>query len=193
MSTASPTDARAAPPPTRPRLLDYALICVGVSLSAVLAEFAEVTASVSDTSPSLLIQVFLKTFAFQLFLPVGIILFWPVFFGTQRVFGRQQPLTMGEWLWGLSWLGCLFLVGYLAWKGLGDPPAFLGGADFKQKVVMGYVLGTAAIGTLAALLTLLSLLTIWKPQPWTHTFGLVLLMWPLVPLTGLWLLGIRLD
>ncbi|MBI3411801.1 MAG: hypothetical protein HY040_26010 [Planctomycetes bacterium] len=180
------------PQGTRPRLLDYLLICAGAGISAMLADFSGVRVLASE-SASPLLQAFAKTIPFHLFLPIGILLFWPIFQAGQRVLGREQGLTAGEWLVGLSWLGALGLTGYLAWKGAGAAPEFLTGHGIIQSLVSGYIFCMIALGSIAALLIFVNLLTLWRPRPWTHTFGLVLLMWPLVPLAAFWCLNLKLE
>ncbi len=52
-------------------------------------------------------------------------------------------------------------------------------------MVVGYALAVLSLGVIALLVTLLDLVGRW-PRPWTHRFGLVLLVWPALPLAVLW-------
>jgi len=177
---------------TRPHLFDYLLICAGAGVSALLADFSGVRVLTSE-SASPLLQGFAKTIPFHLFLPVGILLFWPIFQAGQRLLGREQGLSLGEWLVGLAWLGALALTGILTWKGAGSAPDILTGPEIIHSLVSGYIFCTIALGSIAVLLILVNLLTLWRPRPWTHTFGLVLLMWPLVLLAAIRFLNLKLE
>src|SRR5207253_2405473 len=100
-----------------------------------------------------------------LFLPLGVILLWPLFYTTQRLLGRPQHLTAGEWLWGVAWLLTLALGGWIAWKHWGAPPEALVSVSFKKYVVVGYVLASLSLGVFALLTLLVGLVGRW-PQPW---------------------------
>src|SRR5262249_12113972 len=161
--------------PTRPRFVDYLLLLVGVMLSALLGALSELRVDSTSTNPWLL--AWAQLFPFFLFLPVGIILLWPIFFTTQKIFGRPQSLPSADWLLGLAWLGAVALSAWIAWKASGAAPEALTSAGFKQTVVLVYVLFTLSIGAISVVLLLVGLVGRWS-QPWTHTLALALFMWP---------------
>jgi hypothetical protein len=178
--------------PSRPCFLDYFLILVGSGLSLWLAELSGLHAGTTSEIPDRFLAPLLRLFPHLLFLSLGILLWWPVFFTTQKIFGRQQALTVGEWLWGLAWLGALFLTAWIVWKGLGTAPGFLGTPDFQKGVIVGYIIFTLSMAVIAFLVLVINLFGRW-PQPWTHHFSLALMIWPVLPLSMLWLLGIKLE
>src|SRR5687767_3012056 len=94
MSQASPTPPATAAEATRPRFLDYLLILAGMAVSALLADWSGVRAG-RESAPTFR-QVFLNNAPFLVLLPVGVVLFWPVFHLTQRILGRKAELTWGE-------------------------------------------------------------------------------------------------
>src|SRR5437773_1997934 len=100
-------------PPTVPRFVDYFLILVGVTLSALVGQLSGLRVDIQSHNPWLL--AWAQLFPVFLFLPVGVILLWPLFFATQKVFGRQQGLTSGEWLLGIAWLGAVVMLVWIAW------------------------------------------------------------------------------
>lgn len=119
-----------------------------------------------------------------LFLPMGVVLFWPVFFAVQRMFGRELGMTLGEWLWGVAWLGHLFFAIWFFWRGLGSMPTAL--LNLEQTIVIGYLLFLLSLGVIALLLAMSDVVRR-TPLPWTHRFCLALLSWPLLPLAAMWL------
>jgi hypothetical protein len=149
-------------------------------------------AETASGNPSRMMQYFMRIIPHMLVLPLGIFLFWPTFYATQRLFGRQQGMTVGEWLWGLAWLVTLFLAGWIAWKALGTLPEFLAGRGFQKGVVVGYLIFVLSMAVIAAIVLLVDLIARW-PQPWTHQFGIVLMIWPLIPLAAAWLGNIKLE
>lgn len=178
--------------PSRPRFLDFFLILLGSGLSLLLAELSGLRAGTASESPGRFLAAILHIFPHLLFLPLGILLWWPVFFFTQKVFGRKQPLTVAEWLFGLSWLVALFLTTWMLWKGLGTAPGFLGTHDFQKGVVVGYIIFAVSLAVISLIVLVIGLFAR-GPQPWTHLFSLALMIWPVVPLLVLWLAGIKLE
>jgi hypothetical protein len=176
--------------PSRPRFLDYFLILVGSGFSLVLAELSGLRAS-SET-PGRFLGALSHVFPQLLFFPLGILLFWPVFYTTQKIFGRKQALTVAEWLWGLAWLADLFLTAWILWKGLGTTPGFLGTPGFQNGVMLGYLIVALSLAAIAFIVLIINLFGRW-PQPWTHSFSLALMIWPVVPLLLLWLGNIKLE
>jgi hypothetical protein len=175
---------------SRPRFLDYFLILLGSGLSMLLAEMSGLRAG--SESPGRFLASLLHIFPHLLFLPLGILLWWPVFFTTQKIFGRKQALTVAEWLWGLSWLVALFLTAWMLWKGLGTAPGFLGTHDFQKGVVEGYIIFAVSMAVISLIVLVIGLFGRW-PQPWTHYFSLALMIWPVVPLLVLWLANVKLE
>jgi hypothetical protein len=178
--------------PSRPRLLDYALILAGCSLSLLLADLSGWRAVAAGDASTPLLQAFLKIVPHMLFLPVGVLLFWPLFYATQKVLGRQQTLSAGEWLWGLAWLADLALTAWIAWQALGAPPEFLVAPGFRRGVLIGYVISVLALAVICVILALVGLVFRWQ-QPWTHSFGLMLMIWPVSPLAALWMQNVKLE
>ncbi len=176
----------------KPRFPDYFFILTGLALSALLAGLSGLQVRSARASSSALMQALTQVFPTLLFLCLGVVLLWPVFYLTQRALGRTQELTWGEWLWGLAWLGALLFTTWIVWKGLGTIPEFLATAGFKHGVMIGYLLSILSLGGLAIVLYVVGLVRR-VPSPWTHTFGLALLIWPLLPLALWWLLGLQLE
>ena len=176
---------------TRPRVVDFLLIFLGVMISGILGELSGLEVKTA-ANPSVWLAALAKLFPGFLFLPVGVILFWPVFFTTQKIFGRGQGLTLGEWLLGLAWLGSLALSGWIIWKGSGAAPPGLTNDSFKQLVVLAYVLFTLSMGAIAILLFLVGTILRWV-NPWTHSLSLALLIWPAGPLALLWAFDLKLE
>jgi hypothetical protein len=174
---------RAKPAPvSRPTWLDYLFMLVGCGVSLFLAELSGLRAvSLSPTID----PAWLRILPALLLLPVGILLLWPLFYTTQRVVGRPQHLTIGEWLWGVAWLLVLALTTWIVWKYWGNPPEMLVSDSFQKHMILGYILGVLSLGGIALLLGLTDLIARWQ-QPWTHVFGLALLLWPVLPLAALW-------
>jgi hypothetical protein len=171
---------------TRPSWLDYFLILAGMASSLLLTEWSGFQAVETAQTPELVRKLLLRHLPALLFLPLGILLFWPVFYGTQRLAGRPQHLTAGEWLWGVAWLGAVAFIAWIVWQYWGTPPEPLRPASFKQHVFVGYAVGVLALAALGILIGIINLIGRWS-QPWTHTFSLVLTTWPIVPLAALWL------
>ncbi|MCI0642066.1 MAG: hypothetical protein L0Y72_10835 [Gemmataceae bacterium] len=188
----APQGSRPTPVATRPRLFDYLILFLGIGVSALLADVGGLRAIPSEIDVSAFVASFARNLPFLLFLPLGIVLCWPVFYFNQKLLGRQRELTSGEWLLGLAWLVGLAYSIWLLWRGLGTLPEFMSSTDFKNSILMGYVIFTASMGGLAFLLYVIGLIGRWV-LPWTHTFGLALLIWPLVPLGLWWLSGMKLE
>ena len=152
----TPQEPAAAPvePATQPRLFDYLFLWVGVGVSAYLAKMTGLTMTLATAEPSAMLQALLDILPTLLFLPVGIILLWPIFFATQWLCGRRQSLTAGEWLLGLAWLAALVFAGWCVAKGTGNLPD----DGFKRYVVQGYLIFMVSMGALALLFWVLGLL-----------------------------------
>jgi len=181
-------------PVSWPTWVDYLFILCGCGVSQFLTLLCEGrglhVSLPREESPSLLVQPLITMLPFLLLLPVGIVLFWPVFHATQRLRGRPSGLTFGEWLWGVAWLLAVVLTTWIVWHYAGSPPEILVSDSFKRHLIVGYALAVLSLGLIALLLTLIDLVGRW-PQPWTHGFGLVLLIWPNLPLAAVWAWDIR--
>ena len=168
---AKPIPVKPIPEATRPHFVDYLLILLGAGLSVLLAELGGVQQPPAVPTASAALA---RGFVIVLFLSLGVVLLWPIFFLIQKILGRKQEMTWGEWLWGLAWLGAVFLTVWLVLKGNNALPGFMAGDDFKRAVLIGYVLFVVSIGILAVVVYVVSLVGRWI-VPWTHTFGLALL------------------
>jgi hypothetical protein len=170
--------------------LDYLFILCGCALSRFLTELSSLRGIAGENLSTGLGPPLIATLPFLLLLPVGIVLLWPVFHATQRVLGRPPGLSVGEWLWGVAWLLAVALTTWIVWNYVGSPPEILVSDSFKRSLVAGYALAVLSLGAIALLLTLVDLVGRWA-QPWTHRFGLVLLIWPALPLAAMWALDIQ--
>lgn len=181
----APRSVPAAPPPAlRPSRLDYFLILLGCALSLYLVELSGYQAHEAEDA-ALHVPLYVQRLLPRLlFLPLGILLFWPVFYGTQRILGRPQALTLGEWLWGVAWLAAVALVTWIAWQAVPESPELIRTADVKHYVFAGYAVGVLSLAVIAVVVGLLDVISRVR-KPWTHAFGLVLMIWPALPLIGL--------
>jgi hypothetical protein len=165
----------------RPVWLDFFLILVGCALSLLLTERAAFRAVPSpDESLSWIKEShsLLTWLPHLLFLPLGILLFWPAFYLTQRFGGRSVNLAIGEWLWGLTWLGAVVLTAWILWQPDASVlPESLPPDKLKRGIFVGYALAVLALGAVALLTGLVDLFMRWK-RPWTHECAVALLTWP---------------
>lgn len=189
-----PVRPSAGPPSdlSRPTGFDFFLILVGCTLSLLLTDLSGFQAAATDTTPPGAAALLLHSLPALLFLPLGVLLLWPLFFLTQRLAGRVQPITAGEWLWGVAWLGALALTVWIAWQYWGAPPEILQPETFKGRVFVGYAVATLALAAVALVTGLVDLVGRWG-RPWTHHLALALLLWPVLPLLALltWKIEIR--
>src|SRR5208283_3504721 len=98
-----------------PTWLDFLCILIGILLSLLLVDWSDIEARGTDITPPPVIEHLLHTLPALLFMPVGVLAFWPLFFLTQWLRGREEPLSSGEWLWCVAWLTTLPLVVAIAW------------------------------------------------------------------------------
>ena len=188
-------DRAAAPqrePGSQPRLLDYLCLLLGVGASLWLADMTGLRTRWPEQTPGPALEALLNVLPALLFLPLGVILCWPIFSATQWLTGRRQGLTAGEWLLGFAWLGALAFAGWCIGKGTGILPDFLTDDEFKKYAILGYILFMLSMGTLALAIWLIGLVARW-PQPWTHTLSLALMIWPALPLLVIWLGKIKME
>jgi hypothetical protein len=177
----------AAAPVSRPTLLDYFFVLAGAGLSLYLLRLSPMHAEAVQGAIPPAYEGMIPFLPDLMRLPEGILLVWPFFFGTQRILGRAQALTSCEWLWVLSWVGVALLTGLAVWEQVGSLPDFLQ-AHIRTPRHLWYVVFVPSMAALAVVLALLGLVRR-RPQPWTQTFGLVLLTWPIAPLAGIIFLG----
>ncbi|MFO0967437.1 MAG: hypothetical protein U0793_17900 [Gemmataceae bacterium] len=162
-------------------MLDYLLIVVGFSASIYLAALSGLQALPPSLEGGLFFLAFAHVLPPLMFLPLGVLLLWPIFFLIGKIAGRSQGLSLGEWLWGLAWLVSLFVTAWILWKASGPAPEGLFGEDFKKAFFVGYTIYLLAMGAVAFFVWIYCLFTS-TLRPWTHTFGLTLLFWPVIPL-----------
>jgi hypothetical protein len=186
-SAPEPETAFHSLPVSRPTLVDYLLIFLGMCLSIVAGRYSGLHVEPHPDGPPFVTAHLLPWLPTFLLLPLGVLLLWPMFYGTQWLLGRKQPLTWGEWLWGISWVGHLLLIGWVVWATLGEPPAFLNPEQHRPPVVW-VVLVVPALALIALVLAVVGLIGA-RRQPWTHAFGLALALWPALPLAGILLWG----
>jgi hypothetical protein len=143
--------------------------------------------SPTESAESSLTRSLIEFLPRPLRLTEGVIMLWPAFYLTQLVRRRKEPMTAAEWLWVVSWVGVALLTGLATWDVSGTlPEVFRPYADVPRK--LWYVIIVPSMAALATVLGLAGLLRR-GPAPWTHTFGLGLILWPVVPLAGILALG----
>jgi hypothetical protein len=163
--------------------LDYLLILTGCSLSLFLQQISRLDVAPRADAPSWAARHLIPLLPTFLILPQGVLLLWPIFYATQRLLGRPQALTAGEWLWGFAWLGTVLLVAYEGWARWGTLPQFIKELDFSPPLVWNVIV-LPSMALVAVMIGLIGLVARWE-KTWTHTFGLLLLVWPVLPLAGL--------
>ena len=172
--------------PARPTVVDYLLVLAGYSLSLFLIRLKAwkfegkegLAAPVGDLVGQLgdIIR-----------LTEGVVLLWPLFLALQSVRGRNQGLTAGEWLWVIAWLCVALLTGLAAWEHWGSLPNWIRELDQRPRWIY-YMIVAPSMGVLAILFTLAGLVSR-GGTPWTHSFSLALVSWPVVPLAGILMLA----
>jgi hypothetical protein len=180
-----PAPAPPPPPPrlSRPNLVDYFLLLLGFALSAFLTHVGPLPVEAQEFVAHPRLRAAVSHLPDVMRLPEGVLLLGPLFLVTQFVTGRRQALTSIEWLWLLSWLGVVALSGLTAWKYvIPFPDAVLPYIALVPR--LWYVILAPSMAVLGVVLRLLSLFSR-RPAPWTHSFGLALLVWPVLPLIGI--------
>jgi hypothetical protein len=171
--------------------VEYLLLLLGCAISLLLTEYTGLKAVRTDHSPGWMSPALATILPYLLLLPVGLILWWPVFFALGRLRGRPHDLSLVEWIWGCLWLGDLVLViGIISFHALGaNVPALETMREIIGPLlrVLSVVLAGVAIGLVG--------LGYWLrlPRPWTHHFGLAMLLWPLLSQILLWLGHVQLE
>jgi hypothetical protein len=179
-----PAPPRQAAPISRPTLLDFFFILAGGAVSLLLFQIPpfQVRPSSANAGSPTAVAV-LPLLEQMLRLPEGIILMWPLFFGIQRLLGRTQGLTLMEWLWVFAWIGTAVLAGVGAWQHWVGIPAEMQGM-VKTACLLWYLILIPSMALLAVLIALLGIMSR-VPPPWTHYFGVALVVWPVLPLGGI--------
>jgi hypothetical protein len=181
--------SRPAAPP-RPNVLDFFLILLGACLSLALLHLPLPAITARNPADQFVAQKLLPWLTAAMRLPEGIILLWPIFFTLQRLFGRTQPITAVEWLWICVWCCVAVFVGLsvaLPWIPREILQANRDYLTFWPPLVL-YVMVAPAAALLAFFIGVFTAVRR-TPNPWTHVFGVALLIWPVLPLVPLLLLG----
>jgi hypothetical protein len=174
---------KAPAPPSRPTLFDFLLVVSGFALSLFLSRWPTLQVVPGPDTPEAAANYLVPILPQLVRLPEGVILLWPVFLITQRLLGRKQGLTWGEWLWVIAWLATVLLLGLVAWQTTSTVPEFV--RDQLPRVfVLSYLFLLPALAAVALVLMLVGLAARWQ-RPWTHNFALVLLAWPALPVAGI--------
>jgi hypothetical protein len=163
--------------------VDYFLILLGASLSVFLLQIGGPLPMPKADTPEWVSTHLLPLLPVMMYLPQGILLLWPLFYLGQRLRGRPQALSAGEWLWGVAWIGTLLLTAWVSWMRWGTPPEFAEDLQFPPQAIWTIIV-SPVMAAIALAIGVINLFARWK-QTWTHTFGLVLLLWPVLPLSGL--------
>jgi hypothetical protein len=172
-----------SPVVSRPTLFDFLLIVAGFGLSLFLGELESLRVIAAPGAPAAAATFVIPILPHLVRLPEGVILLWPIFFLTQRVLGRKQGITSGEWLWVIAWLAVALLTALAAWQATAPVPEFL--RDLLPRAfVLGYLILMPSMAAVALVLLLLGVVGRWQ-QPWTHNFALVLLLWPALPVAAI--------
>jgi hypothetical protein len=172
-------------PVSRPCFFDYLFLLGGMGLSLYLMELAPLQAEADVTLPDPRLADVIAFLPKLMRFPEGILLLWPLFFVTQFP-GRSIALTLGEWLWLFAWMGLALLTILTAWEHLAGLPSFMQPHAAKPRMLW-YVVVMPAMGVLA--LVFLSVSLFRPTPPWTHYFGLALILWPTVPALAVLALG----
>ena len=170
--------------PERPTLVDYFLILAGFSLSLFLIRMKPWRFDAKDNLAAPVADL-VAQLGDLIRLTEGVVLLWPLFLAVQSVRGRGQSLTAGEWLWVIAWLCVAVFTGLAAWEHFSKGPLpdwIKDHADTPRRIY--YMVVAPAMAALAALFALGGLVTR-AVVPWTHSFSLALVTWPVVPLAGI--------
>jgi len=171
-----------------PTIVDYFLMIAGFSLSLYLIRFQPWYVKSREDLPASLAEL-VRQLGDMMRLTEGVVLLWPLFQATQSLRGRNHSLTGAEWLWVIAWICVALLTGLAVW---GHPdksalPEWLREhADKPQGIY--YMVVAPSMAVLAALFAVIGLVRR-TPLPWTHTFSLALVTWPVLPLAGILTLG----
>lgn len=171
------------PTPTRPYLFDYWFLLAGFGLSLYLMDLNPMTVEPLDALSNPVWRAWVMFLPRLMRLPEGVVLFFPIFFLPQFVLGRRQEITSGEWLWILTWLGTAALTCLAVFRHVVGFPEWLDPYTYTVRWI--WHLGFGMAMALLALLLIGYGLIRRRPMPWTHGLGLVLVLWPILPLIGI--------
>ncbi len=184
--TTLPSDYLKAIRSATPTWFDYFFVFAGCGISLVLVRILNFRAISTQATPDWMMEPLIKVLPEMMFLPVGIIVWWPLFFVAARIRGRSGELSWVEWFWGLLWLLNFFLVGsllWVCWKGI---PEVLEPYEIPKQIEEWLPIVLWAIGGAAVFFGVITAFSK-KPSSWTHHFGLVLISWPAVVMALVWL------
>jgi hypothetical protein len=167
---------------SRPTLFDYLLLVSGFALSLFLFRLEGLKVAPASGAPAAAATHLVPILPQLVRLPEGVILCWPLFLLAQRLLGRKQGITSGEWLWIIAWLATALLTGLAAWQTWGVIPEVLR-ERLPWAFLVGYLIVLPSMAAVAVVLLVLGVFGRWQ-LPWTHTFGLVLIVWPALPVAG---------
>jgi hypothetical protein len=179
---------------SRPSLLDFFLLVVGCALSFFLARLPLPFFQEPVTGPVPVDHGVREVLPSLLQLPDGVILLWPFFYLIQLGLGRSRGMTAGEWLWLFAWLGNALLHTLALVVELMALPEFLRTTTASLAPYSVYWTYWPAIIWYMVLLPSMALIAVIiavvgafsrEPPPWTNNLGLVLIIWPLLPLAGI--------
>jgi hypothetical protein len=176
--------------PPRPTIVDYIILLFGFALSFYLIQVRPLPVQPADWVQDERARSFAAFLPDLMRLPQGVILMWPLFLIVQRLRWRKKNLTSIEWLWVLSWLGLALLAVLAVWDAPRGVPPYLQLPDSVMPYVGAavwwwYLLFVPVMAALGVLFWFFGLFAR-DPAPWTHSFGLALLLWPLLPLAAMW-------
>jgi hypothetical protein len=172
--------------PVRPTIVDYFLMLAGYSLSLFLIRLSPWKLDAKEGLAAPLADL-VGSLGDIMRLTEGVALLWPLFLATQSLRGRTTSLTAGEWLWVIAWVCVALLTGLAAWEKWGTLPEWLQ-ENVKKPRMIYYTIVVPSMGALAALFAVGGLVS--RGQvPWTNSFSLALVTWPVLPLAGIFTLG----
>ena len=173
--------------PVRPTIVDYFLMLAGYSLSLFLIRLSPWKFFDPKEGLSAPVEDLVGNLGDIMRLTEGVVLLWPLFLATQSLRGRAQGLTAGEWLWVIAWLCIVLLTALAAWGKWGTLPEWLRDNANKPRTIY-YLIVAPSMGVLAAVFAVVGLVGRGQ-SPWTHSFSLALVTWPVLPLAGIFTLG----
>jgi len=180
------------PPLPRPTLIDWLFLLTGCGASLLLSTLPSPRPEPAGAAfDSVWLGRLATTLPALMHLPEGVILLGPFFYLGQRLLGRAPGITTGEWLWIFAWPGVALVNGLAAWRlaidsGATALPDFLAPHAvylFYWPAMVWYVLLVPSLAVVALLVGLFGMFG--RTPPWTHSLGVVLVVWPVVPLAGI--------
>ena len=172
--------------PVRPTILDYLLMLAGYSLSLFLIRLSPWKFEAKEGVAAPLADL-VGNLGDIMRLTEGVVLLWPLFLAIQSLRGRAQGLTAGEWLWVIAWVCVVLMTALAAWGKWGTLPEWLQQHANKPRTIY-YMIVAPSMGALAAVFAVGGLVSRGQ-APWTNSFSLALVTWPVLPLAGIFTLG----